>query len=260
VAIDGKAMKRAYEKGKQATPKMMVSAWGAEARMTLAARAVHKGNEVAAAIEMLSHLNIKGAIVTGDALHCNRRMAETVIARGADYVLPIKGNQDSLLSDARAEIAKADDPPAAMTKSEEHGRTETRRAVIVEASPLVAHHAFPGLKAIGMIEATRTIDGKTETVVRYFALSRRFRPSQLLRIVRDHWGIENRLHWILDVVLDEDLARTRKDHGAENLAILRRLALNIVRADTSKGSLAGKLRKAAWNDENLFMLLSQMRS
>jgi predicted transposase YbfD/YdcC len=135
VAIDGKAMKRAYEKGKQATPKMMVSAWGAEARMTLAARAVHKGNEVAAAIEMLSHLNIKGAIVTGDALHCNRRMAETVIARGADYVLPIKGNQDSLLSDARAEIAKADDPPAAMTKSEEHGRTETRRAVIVEASP-----------------------------------------------------------------------------------------------------------------------------
>jgi predicted transposase YbfD/YdcC len=111
-----------------------------------------------------------------------------------------------------------------------------------------------------MIEATRTIDGKTETVVRYFALSRRFRPSQLLRIVRDHWGIENRLHWVLDVVLDEDLARTRKDHGAENLAILRRLALNIVRADTSKGSLAGKLRKAAWNDENLFMLLSQMRS
>ena len=186
-------------------------------------------------------------------------MVVTIIERGADYVLPLKGNQDSLLSDARAEIGTAKKPLTAETKDEAHGRIERRRAVVVKASHLADHHEFAGLTAIGMIEATRTIDGKTETVVRYFALSRTFKPAALLRIVRAHWGIENRLHWTLDVVLDEDLARTRKDHGPANLAILRRLALNIARNDRNKGSLAGKLRRAAWNDDNLVKLPRQMR-
>jgi predicted transposase YbfD/YdcC len=110
-----------------------------------------------------------------------------------------------------------------------------------------------------MIEATRSVDGKTQTFVHHFAMSRRFRPAELLRIKREHWGIENRLHWQLDVVLDEDMSRTRKDNGPENLAMLRRLALNIARADKTKGSLAGKLRKAAWNDVALVKMLSQMR-
>jgi predicted transposase YbfD/YdcC len=131
---------------------------------------------------------------------------------------------------------------------------------VVEARHLAEHHQFAGLAAIGIIEATRTRDGKTETVVRYFALSRTFTPAALLRVVREHWGIENHLHWTLDVVLDEDLARTRKDHGPANLAILRRLALNIARHDKRKGSLAGKLRRAAWKDDNLVKLLRQMRS
>lgn len=259
IAIDGKAMKRAYEKGRQFTPKMMVSAWGTEARMTLAARTVDKGDETNAAIAMLANLDIKGAIITGDALHCNRAMAKTIIERHGDYVLPLKGNQDSLLSDARSRIAAARKPPVAETKDEGHGRIERRRAIVVAASDLARHHEFAGLKAIGMIEAERSVDGKVETVVRYFVLSRTFKPAELLRIVRQHWGIENRLHWVLDVVLDEDLARTRKDHGPDNLAILRRLALNLARADTIKGSLAGKLRKAAWNDDNLLKLLSHMR-
>ncbi|MGQ0673624.1 MAG: ISAs1 family transposase, partial [Hyphomicrobium sp.] len=117
----------------------------------------------------------------------------------------------------------------AKTEDDDHGRVETRRAVVVAAGDLGEHHEFPGLEAIGMIEATRTIDGKTQTFVHYFALSRRFRPADLLRIKREHWGIENRLHWQLDVVLDEDMSRTRKDNGPDNLAMLRRLALNIVR-------------------------------
>jgi predicted transposase YbfD/YdcC len=140
IAIDGKAMKRAYEKGKQATPKMMVSAWGTEARMTLAARPVEKGDETSAAIEMLANLDIKGAIITGDALHCNRRMAATIIARGAHYVFPLKGNQDSLLSDARAEIGQAKTAPTAQTKDEAHRRIERRRAVVVAAGHLAEHH------------------------------------------------------------------------------------------------------------------------
>jgi predicted transposase YbfD/YdcC len=259
VAVDGKAMKRAYEKGKQSAPRMMVTAWGAEARMSLAARPVVKGDETNAAIAMLANLDIEGAIITGDALHCNRKMAQTIIDGGADYVLPIKGNQDSLLSDARAKIGAAKKRPTAKTHDEDHGRVETRRAVVVAAGDLGGYHEFPGLKAIGMIEATRSVDGKTQTFVHYFAMSRRFGPAELLRIKREHWGIENRLHWQLDVVLDEDMSRTRKDNGPENLAMLRRLALNIARADKSKGSLAGKLRKAAWNDAALVNMLSQMR-
>ena len=259
VAVDGKAMRRAYDKGKQSTPRMMVTAWGAEARMTLAARPVIEGDETNAAIAMLANLDIKGAIITGDALHCNRKMAQTIVDGGADYVLAIKGNQDSLLSDARAKIGAAKKPASARTEDEEHGRIETRRAVVVAAADLGEHHEFPGLKAVGMIEATRAIDGKSQTFVHYFALSRRFEPAELLRIKRAHWGIENRLHWQLDVVLDEDMSRTRMDNGPENLAMLRRLALNIARADNAKGSLAGKLRKAAWNDEALINMLSQMR-
>ena len=259
VAVDGKAMKRAYEKGKQSAPRMMVTAWGAAARMTLAARPVVKGDETNAAIEMLANLDIKGAIITGDALHCNRRMARTVIDGGADYVLPIKGNQDALMSDARAKIGAAKKPSTSKTEDADHGRIETRRAVVVAAGNLGGHHEFPGLKAIGMIESTRSMDRKVQSFVHYFALSRRFKPAELLRIKREHWGIENRLHWQLDVVLDEDLSRTRKDNGPDNLAMLRRLALNIARADKTKGSLAGKLRKAAWNDDALIKMLSQMR-
>jgi predicted transposase YbfD/YdcC len=259
VAVDGKAMKRAYEKGKQSAPRMVVTAWGVEARMSLAARPVVNGDETNAVIAMLSQLDIKGAIVTGDALHCNRGSAKTIIDGGADYVLALKGNQESLLSDARAKIGAAKKPATATTEDDDHGRTETRRAVVVAARDLGPHHEFPGLKAIGRIESTRTIDGKTTTFVHHFALSRRFKPAELLRIKRSHWGIENRLHWPLDVVLDEDMSRTRKDNGPDNLALLRRLALNIVRADKRKGSLAGKLRKAAWNDAALIDMLSQMR-
>ncbi len=259
VAVDGKAMKRAYEKGRQSAPRMMVTAWGAEARMSLAARPVVKGDETNAAIEMLANLDINGAIITGDALHCNRKMVRTIVEGGADYVLPIKGNQASLLSDARAKIGASKRPATARTEDSDHGRIETRRAVVVAAGNLGEHHEFPGLKAIGMIEATRSIDGKTQTFVQYFALSRRFKPAELLRIKRAHWGIENRLHWQLDVMLDEDMSRTRKDNGPDNLAMLRRLALNIAHADKSKGSLAGKLRKCAWNDQALMAMLGQMR-
>ena len=259
IAIDGKSMKRAYDKGQQCTPKMMVSAWGSEARMTLAARTVDRGGETNAAIAMLANLNIKGAIITGAALHCNRGMAETIMARGGDYVFPIKGNQRTLMKAALAVIKAAKKAASAETRDKAHDRIERRRAVVVSVADLDNEPAFPGLKAIGRIDAVRTLNGKTETTVRHFAMSRAFKPAELLRIVREHWGIENRLHWVLDVVLDEDLNRSRKDHGPENLAILRRLALNIVRHDKAKGSLAGKLRKAAWNDAHLIALLSQMR-
>jgi predicted transposase YbfD/YdcC len=260
IAIDGKALKRAYDAGKAHAPRMMVSAFAAEMRMTLSCLAAENGDEVSAALELLGLIDLKGKIVTADALHCHRRMAEGVIARGGDYCLALKGNQDSLQSDAGAcFLTMKKTCPAAATTERSRGRIETRRAVVVAAGDLGDYHQFPGLKAFGRIESARRAAGKTQSEVRLFALSRKLAPAQLLRVARAHWAIENALHWELDVVVGEDAARNRRDHGPQNLAVLRRLALNVARADQTKGSLAGKLRQAGWNDQCLLNLLSQTR-
>jgi predicted transposase YbfD/YdcC len=222
-------------------------------------------NEVDAALEVIGLLDLKGKIVTADALHCNRRMVEAIVEKGGDYCIALKGNQDSLLSDARACLAKADKPsakrkyPVAKTETNGHGRIETRVGVIVEAKRLAEYHEFPGLKAFGRIEASRVIDGKTESDVRIFALSRKLSPRALLKTARSHWQIENGLHWQLDVSFGEDAARNRKDNGPSNIAVIRRRVLDVARLDQSKGSLTAKLKRAGWNDEFMLKLLSQMR-
>jgi predicted transposase YbfD/YdcC len=132
-------------------------------------------------------------------------------------------------------------------------------SVVVAAPDLAETHSFPGLAAIGCIESVRELDGKREEQTRLFALSRVLAPATLLHIVREHWGIETSLHWVLDVVLDEDRQRTRKDHGPVNLAMLRRFALNVLRQDTGKGSITGKMKRAGWDDAFLFSLLAHMR-
>ncbi len=130
---------------------------------------------------------------------------------------------------------------------------------MVAVEGLAEHHEFPGLKAFGRIEATREIDGKIETDVRIFALSRVLSAKVLLATRREHWQIENALHWQLDVTFREDAARNRKDHGPTNIAILRRRALDVARADKSKGSLSEKLKRAGWDDDFLLKMLGQMR-
>jgi predicted transposase YbfD/YdcC len=260
VAIDGKAMRGAFEKGQRHAPRMLVTAWGAQTRLTLAARPVKDGNEAKAAIELLSLLDIKGATVTADALHCSREMAAGVIARGGDFVFTLKGNQGPLHAEAQALLdATAPTAPSAETRDVAHGRAELRRAVVIAAPYLAEKHSFPGLAAIGCIHGTRDIDGVCEEKMRLFALSRVLAPAELLRVVREHWGIETSLHWVLDVVLDEDRQRTRKDHGPDNLALLRRFVLNVLRQDKSKGSLTGKMKRAGWDDAFLFSLLAHMR-
>jgi predicted transposase YbfD/YdcC len=260
VAIDGKSLRRAYDTGKAHAPKIVVSAFAAEMRMTLSCLAAQDGDEVSAALELLGLVDLEGKIVTADALHCHRRMAEGIVGRGGDYCLALKGNQDSLRSDAGACFLKMKKThPTAETTERGHGRIETRRAAVVAAGDLGDYHQFPGLKAFGRIESTRRLASKTETEVRLFALSRQLSSAELLRVARAHWVIENALHWELDVVVAEDTARNRRDHGPQNLAVLRRLALNVARADQTKGSLAGKLRQAGWNDDFLLNLLSQTR-
>jgi predicted transposase YbfD/YdcC len=265
IAIDGKSLNSAYEKGGKSSAKMMVSAYATGLRLTLATVVAKDRNEVDAALEVIGLIDLKGKVVTADALHCNRRMVEAITEKGGDYCIALKGNQDSLLSDARACLAKAEDPkakkkhPVAKTEDSGHGRKETRVAVVVEAKGLAEYHEFPGLTAFGRIEATRVIDGKIETDVRIFVLSRKLTPKALLETARDHWHIENRLHWQLDVSFGEDAARNRKDNGPANIAVIRRRALDVARLDQRKGSLTAKLKRAGWNDEYLLNLLSQMR-
>jgi predicted transposase YbfD/YdcC len=199
-------------------------------------------------LEVLGLIDLKGKIVTGDALYCNRRTVATIIGKGGDYC--IARATRSLLSDARSCLAAADKPstgpstgpkagkkppPTVKTETMAHGRIETRIGVVVEAKGLAEHHDFQGLKAFGRVTATRTIDGKTSTDVRIFALSRKLSPEKLLETARAHWQIENALHWQLDVSFGEDAQRNRKDNGPANIAVLRRRALDVARLDQSKG-------------------------
>jgi len=259
VALDGKALRRAYQSGQSHMPPVMVTAWSAMTRMALANVLAPGNNEAAGALQLIALLQLKGCVVTADALHCHREMAKAIVARGGDYVLAVKNNQPGLLRDAKAAIAAAERNEAeqATTKDIGHGRKETRTAIVAAVGDMAEKHDFPGLKAVARITSKR---GRDNTVQRYFLLTQCYTPAELLRIVRQHWGIENVLHWTLDVVLDEDQARSRKDHAPANLAVLRRLALNIARAHPdTKTSLRGKLKRAAWDDSFLVNMLLNMR-
>jgi predicted transposase YbfD/YdcC len=259
VALDGKALRRAYESGKSHMPPIMVTAWSAQTRMALANVVAQGNNEAAAALQLIGLLTLKGCVVTADALHCHRAMAAAIVAQDGDYALTVKNNQPALLRDARAAVAAATrkGASAAVTADDRHGRIETRVAVVAAAGDIAERHGFPGLTAVAQIKSKR---GRDTIVERYFLLSRHYRPKEVLRIVRQHWGIENGLHWPLDVLLDEDLTRSRKDNAPANLAVLRRLALNVARAHPdTKTSLRGKLKRAGWDQAFLFDMLRHMR-
>jgi len=257
VALDGKALRRAYERGQGFMPRVMVTAWAAQTRMTLASRLAPDGNEADAALQLIGLLQLKGCVVTADALHCHRAMARAITARSGDYVLAVKANQPGLLRDAEAALAMAKSTTPAKTIDKAHDRDEIRTAIVVPAAHMAVIHDFPGLAAAARVESRR---GTDKPVTRTFLLSKRFSAEQLLAIVRSHWGIENTLHWTLDVTLEEDLARNRKDYGPANLAVLRRLALNIARAHPdTKTSLRRKLLRAGWDDSFLFDLIRHMR-
>lgn len=258
VALDGKALRRAYERGRSHMPQVVVSAWGAATRMTLASTRAVDGNEAEAALQLVGLLRLERCVVTADALHCHRAMAEAVRARGGHYVLALKGNQSGLLRDAEAALAAAA-PHASPARTTErgHDREESRTAIVTAARYMADRHDFPGLVAVARVDSRR---GTDTPISRLFALSKRFAPEELLGIVRTHWDIENGLHWSLDVTLDEDAARARKDHAPANLAVLRRLALNVARAHPdTKTSLRRKLLRAGWDEAFLFELIRHMR-
>ena len=261
VAIDGKRLRRGYERGRAHMPPLMISVWDAETRLSIAARASDNGDEVKATLEALQSLDLKGCTVTADALHCHPRMAQTLRARGAHYALRLKGNNGPLHACAIAAFTKADrhgGPAFHETSDSGHDRHERRRASVVAAPPDAP--GLPGLVMFARIESQRRKgDGKTAEHVSYAALSKRMTPRKTLQVIREHWSVENNLHWPLDVAFDEDDARSRKNHAPHNLSFIRRMALDILNAHPDKRSPARKMKLATWSKAFFFELFTHMR-
>jgi len=260
IAIDGKVLRRSFDKASGKSPLHMVSAWGCEQRLVLAQIATDaKSNEITAVPQLLKLLSLKGAIVTVDALNCQRAIAQQIIDQGGDYAFALKGNQGTMHDDVGVFL---DDPLTKPTTQHttvdaDHGRIETRAVSIsTDIDWLQERHGWPGLQAIGKVTRTREIGDKTSTETAYYLFSTPITAERGSEVVRSHWGVENRLHWRLDVIMNEDAARNRMDNGPHNLAVLRHMAINVMAKEESNASLRAKFKKAAWNQEYLVKLLA----
>jgi len=264
VAIDGKTLRRSFDRAAEQSPLHMLHAWSVGQRLLLGQLAVdEKSNEITAVPKLLEMLSLKGCIVTADALNCQRAIAAKVVERGADYVLALKANQPSLHDDIRRFLSdKQRAPnPTHRTIDADHGRIETRTSTVcTDIEWLQELHAWPGLAAIGQVVRMRETGGKMTSETAFYLLSAPLTAERFGEVARAHWGVENGLHWVLDVTMNEDQARNRKDHGPENIAILRRLALNLAKLEGSKGSMKGKLKRAGWDDAFLTKLLASFGS
>ncbi len=262
VAIDGKTLRHSFDHAAGTSALHLISAWAADQRLVLGQLAVDgKSNEITAVPKLLAMLSLEGTIVTVDALNCQRDIARQIVDRGGDYVLALKGNQPTLHGDVTLFL---DDPETAADSSHSevgagHGRIETRNVMVSsDIAWLQEHHDWPGLAAVGKVTRSRESKAKTTTETAYYLLSTPLSAKRFGAVVRHHWGIENTLHWVLDVTMNEDQTRNRKDNGPENLALLRRLALNLARLEPSKGSIKGKLKRAGWDDGFLTALLPKV--
>jgi predicted transposase YbfD/YdcC len=266
VAIDGKTLRGSFDRAAGKNPLHLVSAWACDARLTLGQVAVDaKSNEITAIPLLLELLDLKGCIVTIDAMGCQKEIADAIQAREADYVLAVKENQPKLhqaIHEAFLAHAEQDftDPSLKRLKTVErsHGRDETREYFIAGVPPALAEEGlWAGVQSIGMVQRTRVVGGVETDELVYYLSSLPPKVRQFARAVRSHWGIENRLHWTLDVIFAEDGSRARKDHSPLNLSMLRRLVLAILQKDTSlKDSLRGKRLRAGWDETVLLTILT----
>jgi predicted transposase YbfD/YdcC len=262
IAIDGKSLRGAYERGRSAVPMHMVSAFATEARLVLASQRAPDRNEMDGALEMLQRLRLKGCIVTADALFCSRAFAALVLQRGGSYVLVLKKNQSKLFAAAERRFARAGIRSSAKKlEPSTHDRREWRRATVIGDKNLAAAYNFPGIVAIGRITFRRRKTGERAAApfTRFYLLSKYLSARRLLRVTRSHWAIENQQHWILDVDFAEDANRARMENAPEILAILRKLALNLLQAHPAKMSIRQKIKAAGWDDSFLLSLVSHMR-
>ncbi len=264
VAIDGKGLRTALADARRSTPLALVNAFSSASGLALGQVGVPAGTgEIAALRELLTLLDLNGQTVTADAIHCQRETAQAILDKGADYILGFKSNRFAMYDDA---LLFLDDPATraddeAETIDANHGRIETRcLRVIFDVAWLAERYSFPGLQALAELVARREeANGEISVSRRLYLLSRKMPAAEALAAIRSHWTVENQLHWVLDVVFDEDRSRARKDNAPLNLAVLRRIALNIVRSNREKGSLRGKIKRAGWDNSFLANLLAQMR-
>jgi predicted transposase YbfD/YdcC len=264
VAIDGKALRRSFGKGTAKRAIHMVSAWATANGVVLGQRKVDtKSNEITAIPALLALLALKGCIVTIDAMGCQRAIAQKIVEQGADYVLALKGNQPTLEQAVKHFFLTGPEAEAHWSQSDYHehtehghGRVETRRAWIsADLDAELRAAAWPGLQSIGLVEATRTVGEKTAVEQRFYLSSLPPQAGEVAQAVRKHWGIENQLHWTLDVTFREDQSRLRTGYGAENFAVLRHIALNLLRQEPSAKSLPRKRLACALNPDYLLKVL-----
>lgn len=256
VAIDGKTLRGSGRRDLGRSPLHLVSAWATDVQLSLGQVAVDgKSNEITAIPRLLELLDLNGAFVTIDAMGCQTAIAARILKSGGDYALAVKGNQAGLLNAVQARVETAMDAGAcdvAVSESSGHGRTERRTTVVVPTpAGLAGHERWPRLAAVGMCVTERTVAGTTSDEARYFILSRAVPAAAFATVTRRHWGIENNLHWQLDVTFAEDDNRVSRRNGAENLALLRRLALSLLKQEPSKLSLKCKRLRASLNTDYL---------
>jgi predicted transposase YbfD/YdcC len=258
IAIDGKTLCGSSSSTLGALH--LVSAWATQAKVTLGEVAVDgKSNEITAIPKLLELLDLKGALVTIDAMGCQKEIAAKIVAGGGDYVLAVKGNQEHLFEDIQKVVQQALDgelPKALVathaTTEQGHGRQERRICTVVHTTKGIRDRkAWAGLKTVGMCCRERTVKGETTVEAHYFIGSRRMGARKYAEALRGHWSIENCLHWQLDISFGEDDSRVQDRNGAENFALLRKMALGLLKQNPAKMSIARKRKAAALNPEFL---------
>lgn len=266
VAIDGKTLRRSHDNRDKKAAIHMVSAWATQSSLVLGQiKTAEKSNEITAIPELLKSLALEGCLVSIDAMGCQKEIAKTIVNKGADYLLAVKDNQPTLKQDIEDVLAQRlpkqyENPAIDFHESEEknRNRNEIRRCWSTESlSKLTTSNDWAGLTSIALLESERTIDGETSIEQRYYICSRRANAKEILYATRNHWGVENSLHWVLDMAFREDECRVRKGNGAENLARLRHIAMNLLKQDkTTKIGVKNKRLKAGWDQDYLLHLLN----
>jgi predicted transposase YbfD/YdcC len=265
IAIDGKTLRRSGAKKDAQAAVHMVSAFAAHQRLVLGqVRVADKSNEIVAIPKLLDLLALEGAVVTIDAIGCQREIARKILEKKADYVLALKGNQGALRDDVEgfaAEQKAKGFKDTKVTRHEtvdgDHGRIETRTYTAVhDVDWLKERHDWPGLEGVVMVESAREIGDKIERETRFYITSLAWLACQLGPVIRSHWAIENSLHWVMDMVFRDDECRVRTDHAPANFTTLKHIAHNLVRKAPGKDSLRLRRKTAAWDDDFLASLLA----
>lgn len=259
VSVDGKTSRRTHAKSKGRQALHMVSAWASGQRLVLGQEATDaKSNEITAIPLLLQRLELTGALVTIDAMGCQTKIAATILGRGADYLLAVKDNQPSLHDDIKRyfDDAPADEVETFQTTDGDHGRIEVRRHLVShKVDWLVKGNRFPSIKSIAMVENTIERNGETSSERRYYICSVVLLAVLFANAIRCHWHIENRLHWVLDVIFREDLSRLRTGHGPHNMATVRHMVMNLLRSAKPGKSLKLRRKLAGWDADYLQAIL-----